>query len=204
LAYYPENIKNAPPNLVEDYRKMMYALDWQKLFKMKIDEVTGEVGNMIIQDADRAIRGLKIIGKSADMMSAGNAVTMIQQTKNSLAVTDTVVSSIKENTKGVIYLASTIKRDGFGHKQGYVEAGEKEEPPKYVEKFKKPNRTLTNATNYLSKEFQIPTPKLLLGVGIDGGYCDMLDEVIVIGENEQDKLKVLAHELAHYMGLYRA
>ncbi len=64
---------------------MMYALDWQKLFKMKIDEVTGEVGNMIIQDADRAIRGLKIqLGKSADMMSAGNAVTMIQQTKNTL------------------------------------------------------------------------------------------------------------------------
>ncbi len=81
--------------------------------------------------------------------------------------------SIKENTKGVIYLASTIKRDGFGHKQGYVEAGEKEEPPQYAEKFKKQNKTLTNATSYLSKEFQMPTPKLLLGVGIDGGYCDM-------------------------------
>jgi len=198
LAYY-RIIKNAPPDQVEDWRGLSHVLNFGKAASTKIDEIIGVVGGQQMRMVDQKINDLKMVSKGFEYVQATGTVGMIEQTKSSVATMGVAVAGMRENTKGVVHLAQTIKKEGLGSKLGYEEREDGNKVRKLV--FNLPPKFLESSLNWLVEEFRpLTAPTLLMSAGEDGGYCDPLADTIVIGENEREKLTVLAHEFCHHLG----
>jgi len=200
LAFY-RVIKNAPPDLVEDYREMSYILDWGKMFQNKAQEATMVVAGQQIRLADDSINNLKLYGKSMSYATQSNTAAMIETTKSNVAALGTSVNAMRENTKGIVLLAQTIKRDGLGANLGYQERTDGKKVELSETTFAPAPASLVEALDFLVEEFQpLTKPTIKIAVGENGGYCDPLTDIIVIGEKEPEKLTVLAHEFCHHLG----
>ncbi len=202
LAYY-RIIKNAPKDSVEDWRELSYVLEFGTAFSNKIEEAIAVMAGQQLRQADQKLNDIKLVGKAFEMNQAMGTHTMIETTKSNVATMNTAVQAARENTKGIILLAQSIRKDGLGAKLGYEERedGKTVELKADVKKLVEPTPSLVEALSFLNEEFQPFTkPTLKIAAGEAGGYCDPLTDVIVIGENESEKLSVLAHEFTHHLG----
>jgi len=201
LAYY-RVIKNAPADLVEDYRELSYVLNWGDTFAQKTKEAIAVIAGQQVRMADEQLNNVKMTSKAFEYQTAGSSALMIENTRSNVATTQTGIEAMKQNTKSVILLAQSIKRNGFTENLGY----EPREDSKTVlgsntTTFKEPSSYLSSALDWLCEEFEpLSKPSLRLELGKSAGYYDPLMDTITIGDDEKEKLTVLAHEFCHHLG----
>ena len=199
LAYY-RIIKNAPADLVEDYRELSHVLNWGDTFAQKTKEAIAVIAGQQVRMADEQLNNVKMTSKAFEYQTAGSAALMIENTRSNVATTQTSIEAMKQNTKSVILLAQNIKKNGFVENLGY-EPREDNKTVSASSAFKKPSQYLSSALDWLCEEFEpLSKPNLQLELGKSGGYYDPLMDTITIGDDEKEKLTVLAHEFCHHLG----
>ena len=200
LAYY-RVIKNAPPDLVEDYRELSYVLNWGDTFAQKTKEAIAVIAGQQVRMADEQLNNVKMTSKAFEYQTAGSSALMIENTKSNVATTQAGVEAMRQNTKSIIVLAQNIKRNGFTENLGYEPRTDNKIVSSASSRFKEPSEYLSSALKWLCVEFEpLSEPSLRIELGKSAGYYDPLMDIITIGDDEKEKLTVLAHEFCHHLG----
>jgi hypothetical protein len=199
LAYY-RIIKNAPDDLQEDYREMSFVLNWGTTFANKTKEAIAVMAGQQIKMADEQLNNVKLTSKAFEYQNAGASVVTIEATRANVAAQQATTSAIRQTTHATLYLAKSINNVGFS-KDGEIQKLSYEPNEKIAEqKTTLPPKMLVQSLNHISSEFGVTPPSISLRVGGTSGEFDILENLIIVGENEPEKLSVLAHEFTHFLG----
>jgi len=201
LAYY-RIIKNAPDDLQEDYRELSYVLNWGKTFANKTKEAIAIIAGQQIRMADEQLNNVKMTSKAFEYQNSASSALMIESTRANVASLTASTGAMRKTTQATLYLAKTIDKSGFENPdKDDLQKLNYEPNSKIVEsKTLVPPKMLVDALEYISQEFTVTVPSLALRRGAVGGEFDIIENQIVIGELETEKLSVLAHEFTHFLG----
>ena len=199
LAYY-RIIKNAPDDLQEDYRQMSFVLNWGSMFANKTKEAIAVMAGQQIRMADEQLNNVKMTSKAFEYQNGASGALMIEATKANVASLGASTNAMQQTTRATLYLAKTIATGGLVSLDDMKSLKyEKNDNIPTVETSIAP-KGLIDALEYVSAEFGVSAPSLSLSSSTKSGEFDVLENRITIGENEPDKLSVLAHEFTHFLG----